>query len=116
MPLLANDMHLLMSAPAVWYENHLVCEAVLDVTGVTFPGIPYVVAGHNGRVAWGFTNGFADVQDLYIERMRVTANGDIEYEYCGVAPGGGAAGGHPGQGERARGTAGHLHPSRARHQ
>jgi len=73
-----------MSAPAVWYENHLVCEAGFNVTGVTFPGIPYVVAGHNGRVAWGFTNGFADVQDLYIERMRVTAGGDIEYEYCGA--------------------------------
>ncbi len=97
MPLLANDMHLLMSAPAIWYENHLVCRAeaceqgeaardraALNVTGVTFPGIPYVVAGHNGRVAWGFTNGFADVQDLYIERMRVAPGGGVEYEYCGA--------------------------------
>ncbi len=84
MPLLANDMHLLLSAPAVWYENHLVCEAGFNVTGVTFPGIPYVVAGHNGHVAWGFTNGYADVQDLYIERMRVAPDGGVEYEYCGA--------------------------------
>ena len=56
MPLLANDMHLLMSMPAIWYENHLASDA-LTVTGVTFPGIPGVVAGHNGHVAWGFTNG-----------------------------------------------------------
>lgn len=82
LPLLANDMHLLLSAPAIWYENHLSC-ADFDVTGVSFPGIPYIIAGHNGRVAWGFTNGFADVQDLYIERMRATADGGVEYEYCG---------------------------------
>jgi penicillin G amidase len=101
MPLLANDMHLLMSAPAIWYENHLVCdtgmhraavrgsgegeghEETLNVTGVSFPGIPYVISGHNGYVAWGFTNGFPDVQDLYIERMRATPDGGAEYEYCG---------------------------------
>jgi penicillin G amidase len=97
MPLLANDMHLLMSVPAIWYENHLVCraearepgnatqeQAAFNVTGVTFSGIPYVVAGHNGHVAWGFTNGFADVQDLCIERMRVAPGGGVEYEYCGA--------------------------------
>lgn len=85
MPLLANDMHLLLSAPAIWHENHLVADADgLNVTGVSFPGIPLIVAGHNGRVAWGFTNGFPDVQDLYIERVRATADGGAEYEYCGA--------------------------------
>ena len=84
MPLLANDMHLLLSAPAIWYENHLVgTDDALNITGVTFPGIPYVVAGHNGHVAWGFTNGFPDVQDLYIERLRRSADGGVEYEYRG---------------------------------
>jgi penicillin amidase len=68
-PLLANDMHLLVNAPSIWYENHLV-SGDLNLTGVTFPGIPSVVAGHNGHVAWGFTNGFPDVQDLFLEHLR----------------------------------------------
>ena len=80
-PLLANDMHLGMTIPAVWYENHLVAPG-LNVTGVSLPGVPFVVAGHNQHVAWGFTNGFSDVQDLYIERLR--REGDrVEYEYQG---------------------------------
>ena len=54
----------------------------LNITGVTFPGIPYIVAGHNGYVAWGYTNGFADVQDLYVERLR-RSNGGVEYEHNG---------------------------------
>jgi len=81
-PLLANDMHLPMNLPCVWYENHLVA-GDLNVTGVTFPGIPGVVAGHNGHVAWGFTNGFPDVQDLFIERLRRTDSGEVQYEFKG---------------------------------
>ncbi len=81
-PLLANDMHLLMALPAFWYENHLQGDG-LNVTGVTFPGTPGVVAGHNGHVAWGFTNGLADVQDLYLERLRHLRGGRVEYEYRG---------------------------------
>lgn len=81
-PLLANDMHLLISMPSIWYENHLV-GGDLNVTGVTFPGIPGVVAGHNEHVAWGFTNGFPDVQDLYMEHLRRTTDGRVEYEYKG---------------------------------
>jgi penicillin amidase len=81
-PLLANDMHLTMSLPCIWYENHLV-GGDLDVTGITFPGIPGVVAGHNGHVAWGFTNGFPDVQDLYIEHLRRTADGRVQVEFRG---------------------------------
>jgi penicillin amidase len=89
MPLLANDMHLAMSIPAIWYENHLVCcpanEKVpeLNSIGVTFPGIPLIVSGHNGAVAWGFTNGFPDVQDLYIERLREKDDGQKQAEYNG---------------------------------
>jgi penicillin G amidase len=83
-PLLANDMHLPISSPAIWYENHLALThgERLDVTGVSFPGIPYVVSGHNGRVAWGFTNGFADVQDLYTERLR-RDRGRVQVEWRG---------------------------------
>ncbi len=68
-PILANDMHLSLMAPPLWYENHLAGGAY-HLTGVSLPGSPLVVSGHNGRVAWGFTAGFADTQDLYEERLR----------------------------------------------
>ncbi len=67
-PLLANDMHLEIKAPSIWYQNHLFCPGELNVTGVIFPGVPGVIVGHNERVAWGVTNVGPDVQDLYIER------------------------------------------------
>ncbi len=81
-PILANDMHLPMYQPSIWYENHLVGGG-LNVIGITFPGVPGVVAGHNGHVAWGFTNGFPDVQDLYRERLRRDEAGRVWYEYRG---------------------------------
>jgi penicillin amidase len=67
-PLLANDPHLQLEFPGVWYEMHLVA-AGLDVIGVSVPGTPFVVIGHNTRIAWGMTNTGADVQDLFIERV-----------------------------------------------
>jgi len=81
-PLFANDMHLTMNAPSIWFENHLVAED-FDVTGVIFPGIPGVISGHNGYIAWGYTNGFPDVQDLYMERLRRTTDGQTQAEYKG---------------------------------
>ncbi len=80
MPLLANDMHLGMTMPSTWYENHIV-GGNFNVTGVSFPGLPLVVAGHNPYVAWGFTDGFTDVQDLYMEHLRRTDDGRVQYEY-----------------------------------
>ncbi len=80
-PLLANDMHVGLTVPAIFIQNHLCCDE-LNVAGVSFPGIPLVVQGHNGRVAWGFTNGFADVQDLYEEHVR-TRDGHLEAELQG---------------------------------
>ena len=65
-PLLANDPHLDPSAPSIWYLTHLSMPG-LRVAGVTFPGMPGIVIGHNERIAWGMTNLGADVQDLYIE-------------------------------------------------
>lgn len=67
-PILANDPHLQVEFPSVWYELHLVA-AGLDVIGVTIPGVPFVALGHNARIAWGMTNTGADVQDLYVERV-----------------------------------------------
>jgi penicillin amidase len=63
--LLANDMHLGLRVPNIWYRARLVVAAEnLDVTGVSLPGVPAIVAGSNGRVAWGFTNSYGDFQDL----------------------------------------------------
>ncbi|MCK9410080.1 MAG: penicillin acylase family protein [Bacteriovoracaceae bacterium] len=65
--MLANDPHLGLSLPAKWYENHLTGGAV-NVAGVSLPGTPLVVLGHNPRVAWGFTNVMADDADFYFEQ------------------------------------------------
>jgi penicillin amidase len=67
-PLLANDPHLGLSAPSVWYFAHMSAPG-LNVIGATLPGIPGVVLGRNDRIAWAFTNTASDVQDLYIERV-----------------------------------------------
>lgn len=79
-PLLANDMHLEIKQPAIWYQNHLACPAEgYNVTGVIFPGIPGVIVGHNERVAWGVTNVGPDVQDLYIEKPNPANPHEFEY-------------------------------------
>jgi len=67
-PLLSNDMHLDLSVPNIWYMADLKAPG-LHVTGVTLPGTPFVTAGHNDHVAWGYTALYADVQDLYVERL-----------------------------------------------
>ena len=68
-PLLANDPHLTIEMPSVWWEVHVSADAgaagsALNVTGVTIPGIPFVLIGHNDRIGWGVTNSGADVQDF----------------------------------------------------
>jgi penicillin amidase len=70
--LLANDPHLGIGMPSVWIMNGLHCRTVSDecpwdVAGVSFPGAPAVILGHNARIAWGATNVDPDVQDLFIE-------------------------------------------------
>jgi len=73
-PLLSNDMHLGHQMPNLWYEAHIRCGS-LDAAGVTLPGIPYVIVGHNQHIAWGFTNVGPTVEDVYIE----TFNPDGQY-------------------------------------
>jgi penicillin G amidase len=79
-PLLANDTHLELTIPPIWYEIHLTAPG-WNVKGFTLPGAPMVVIGHNDRIAWGFTNNGADVLDLYIETFN-PANPD-EYKVNG---------------------------------
>jgi penicillin G amidase len=71
-PLLANDTHLELSIPPIWYEIHLTAPG-WNVKGFTLPGAPLVVIGHNDRIAWGFTNNGADVEDLYMEKFNPAA-------------------------------------------
>ncbi|MCW2788888.1 MAG: penicillin acylase family protein, partial [Aeromicrobium sp.] len=82
-PILANDPHLAPSMPGIWYQVGLHCRTVsaacpYDVSGFSFAGLPGVVVGHNDRIAWGVTTMYADVADLYLEKV----TGDT-YEYDG---------------------------------
>ena len=102
-PMLANDPHLGFNMPSVWYVNGLHCAQIsaacpFDVAGVTFPGTPGVIAGHNRRIAWGVTNVNPDVQDLVMEKVDpadpakyVTSTGSTAFtvrtEYIKVAGG-----------------------------
>ena len=86
MPLLANDPHLGIQMPSIWYQAHLECRPVTDacpynVAGFTFASVPGIIIGHNDRVAWGFTNVGPDVMDLYIER--VNPDNPNQYEVNG---------------------------------
>ncbi|HUQ75206.1 MAG TPA: penicillin acylase family protein [Burkholderiales bacterium] len=67
-PLLANDPHLGLTAPGIWYFAHLHAPG-LDAIGATLPGVPGVVLGRNERIAWAATNTGPDVQDLYLEKI-----------------------------------------------
>jgi penicillin G amidase len=69
--IVANDMHLGLRVPNVWYRARLVLEdgtgrPTLDITGITLPGAPTIVAGSNGRIAWGFTNSYVDTSDVVV--------------------------------------------------
>lgn len=66
--MLCNDMHLVLSIPNIWIENHLISDHY-NVTGVSIPAAPLVLAGHNERIAWGITLAFTDAEDLFIEKF-----------------------------------------------
>ena len=68
-PMLANDPHLKLSTPALWYFARIEAPG-LDVAGATLPGLPGVVVGQNQQIAWGFPNTGPDVQDTYLERIK----------------------------------------------
>ncbi|MBO0742561.1 MAG: penicillin acylase family protein, partial [Hyphomicrobiaceae bacterium] len=72
-PLLANDPHLHLTAPATWYLAHLALvrpgAAAINVVGATLAGLPLVLLGRSDTLAWGFTNTGPDVQDVFIEKI-----------------------------------------------
>lgn len=75
-PILADDPHLSLATPSIWYQMHLEAPD-LNVSGVIFAGIPGIILGHNDQIAWGVTNTGPDVQDLYIEKR----NPENKYEF-----------------------------------
>jgi len=86
-PMLSNDMHLDHQMPNLWFEAHLHCRDY-DVAGVTLPGVPFVIVGHNQRIGWGFTNVGPLVEDLYVETFNAqgqysTPKGWLEPEHRG---------------------------------
>ncbi len=80
-PILANDMHLGLFIPGIWYQMHQVVEGKLNVTGVAVPGQPCIVCGHNEHIAWGMTNVMVDDMDFYIEK--VNPNNKLQYQLNG---------------------------------
>ena len=78
--LVANDMHLGQRVPTTWYQARLKVSgdpaSALDLSGVTLPGAPLLVAGSNGHIAWGFTNSYGDWLD--VERVNCTGVGEHE--------------------------------------
>jgi penicillin amidase len=81
MPMLADDTHLGLNMPSIWYENGL-HGGRFDSVGFSFPGVPMVIIGHNSRIAWGVTNLGPDVQDFYIEKLDDPAQ-PTQYEFMG---------------------------------
>ena len=67
-PYLCNDMHLMLSLPSIWYEIHLEA-GDFQVSGVSIPGVPGVLVGHNAHIAWGCTLAYTDCEDLFVERF-----------------------------------------------
>ena len=79
-PILANDPHLSIKMPILWYEVHLVAPGI-NLYGVSLPALPFVVIGHNDRIAWGLTNVMMDDADLVIEK--VNPDNPNQYWYHG---------------------------------
>ena len=84
-PILGNDMHLPVTTPSLWYQLHLHQENGLRLAGVTQPGMPYVLVGHNAHIAWGATLAFADVEDLFLEKVELDEFGAPTGRYATAA-------------------------------
>ena len=84
-PILANDPHLGIQIPSIWYMVGLHCETIsiycpYNMVGAAFPPAPGVIIGHNDRIAWGVTNTGPDVQDFFIEKLNPANPNQYEYQ------------------------------------
>ncbi len=84
-PMIANDPHLGIQMPSIWYEVGLHCQPIsadcpYDVVGMAFAPVPSVIAGHNDRIAWGITNTNPDVQDYFVEKINPLDPNQYEYQ------------------------------------
>ncbi|SDO22053.1 penicillin acylase family protein [Alkalicoccus daliensis] len=80
MPMLGDDPHLGLAVPSVWYQTHLELEDDFHSIGVTVPGIPGVVLGHNGKVSWGVTSMSADYEDVFLEQVNPEAPNEFLFD------------------------------------
>ncbi|NOZ74059.1 MAG: penicillin acylase family protein [FCB group bacterium] len=80
-PIFANDMHLGLFIPGIWYQVYQSVEGQYTVTGLALPGEPFVVAGHNANIAWGMTNVMVDDMDFFKEK--INPQNPNQYEYLG---------------------------------
>ena len=80
-PILANDMHLELNAPGIWYQMQHTVPGKLNVTGVVLPGQPFIISGHNERTAWGMTNVMVDDMDFYLETLK--EDDSLKYKFNG---------------------------------
>lgn len=78
-PILANDMHLSLNIPGIWYQIHQIVKGKLNVTGVVLPGQPFVICGHNDQIAWGMTNTYVDNMDFYLEKINPSNSNQYLY-------------------------------------
>ena len=76
--MLCNDPHLVLNNPNIWFENHLIAPDY-EATGVSTAGVPFVLIGHNRKIAWGATLSFIDMQDIYIEKFTGASRGQYEF-------------------------------------
>ncbi len=77
--ILANDMHLGLNIPGIWYQMHQVIDNKLNVTGLILPGAPFVICGHNENIAWGMTNVYVDNLDFYLEIINPEDSNQYEF-------------------------------------
>ncbi len=78
-PLLANDMHISLNIPGIWYQMHHTVKGKLNVTGLVLPGQPFVICGHNEDIAWGMTNTYVDNVDFYLEKINPSDSNQYLY-------------------------------------
>jgi penicillin G amidase len=78
-PYLCNDMHLALGMPGLWYQVHLIGGS-FNVTGVSLPGEPLVLVGHNAQIAWGITLAYTDCEDLFVEQFDAEKPGLYKYQ------------------------------------